>query len=140
MAYVTIESNDLQHLAHPSMKQLSELHHENVNLSILEDTDVVYVDVIESSQRVKLAAVIGQKFPAFCIASGKAILVFLPDDKIRQVLNRGLRQYTEHTITTLEENFETIIQARKTGFSISEQELEEGINDIAACMVQIFYP
>jgi DNA-binding IclR family transcriptional regulator len=73
-----MEHNDLRRLEAPFLHSLCDQYHENVNLSILDDTDVVYVDVIKSSQRVKLAASPEQRLPAFCTGSGKAILAFMP--------------------------------------------------------------
>ncbi len=132
MAYLTLEFNDLRQLARPYMQNLCELHLENVNLSILDDSDVVYLEVIESPQRVKLAAAAGQRLPAFSTASGKAMLAFLPENMVHQVLERGMQVFTDRTIKTPEAFMENIRLARSQGFALSEQELEDGINAIAA--------
>jgi len=132
MAFLTMEHNDLRRLAAPFLHSLCDQYHENVNLSVLDDTDVVYVDVIESSQRVKLAASSGQRLPAFCTASGKAILAFVPEENIKSILERGMARYTQNTILSQKAFFENIQEARERGFALSEQEFEEGINAIAA--------
>ena len=132
MAFLTMEHNDLRRLAAPFLHSLCDQYHENVNLSVLDDTDVVYVDVIESSQRVKLAASSGQRLPAFCTASGKAILAFVPEENIKIILERGMARYTQNTILSQKAFFENIQEARERGFALSEQEFEEGINAIAA--------
>ena len=132
MAFLTMEHNDLRRLAAPFLHSLCDQYHENVNLTILDDTDVVYVDVIESSQRVKLAASPGQRLPAFCTASGKAILAFVPEENVKSILERGMARYTQNTILSQKAFFENIEEARERGFALSEQEFEEGINAIAA--------
>lgn len=132
LAHLALENNDLRRLAIPFLRLLSELHRENVNLSILDGTDVVYLEVIESPQRVKLAAVTGQRLPAFCTASGKSILAFLPDEIVKQSLARGIPQYTQRTLTSPGDLLEDFVRTRERGFAISEQEFEEGINAIAA--------
>jgi DNA-binding IclR family transcriptional regulator len=132
LAYLALEHNDLRRLAGPFLRLLCELHRENVNLSILDGTDVIYLEVIESPQRVKLAAVTGQRLPAFCTASGKAILAFLPEEIVRQLLARGVPQYTQRTLTEPGDLLEDFVRARERGFAISEQEFEDGINAIAA--------
>jgi DNA-binding IclR family transcriptional regulator len=132
MAYLTMENNDLRRLAAPFLHNLCNQFRENVNLSILDGADVVYVDAIESSQRVKLAAAPGQRLPAFCTASGKAILAFLPEENIKHILERGMPGYTQNTLTSPELFFENIRQVRELGFAISIQEFEDGINAIAA--------
>jgi len=132
MAFLTMEHNDLRRLAAPFLHSLCDQYHENVNLTVLDDTDVVYVDVIESSQRVKLAASPGQRLPAFCTASGKAILAFVPEENVKSILERGMARYTQNTILSQKAFFENIEEARERGFALSEQEFEEGINAIAA--------
>jgi DNA-binding IclR family transcriptional regulator len=132
LAHLALEHNDLRRLAIPFLRLLSELHRENVNLSILDGTDVVYLEVIESPQRVKLAAVTGQRLPAFSTASGKAILSFLPEEIVQHLLTRGIPQYTQRTLTSPGDLLEDFYRARERGFAISEQEFEDGINAIAA--------
>jgi DNA-binding IclR family transcriptional regulator len=132
MAYLTLERNDLRRLAAPFLRHLCDLHRENVNLSILDDVDVVYVDVAESQQRVKLAAIPGQRLPAFCTASGKAILAFIPEENVKRILARGTPKHTQFTLASPEAFFDDIRHTREQGFAISVQEYEDGINAIAA--------
>ena len=132
MAFLTLEHNDLRRLAAPFLHNLCDQFRENVNLSVLDDTDVIYLEVIESPQRVKLAAEPGQRLPAFCTASGKAIIAFLPEDKVRDILARGMPKYTQNTLISEEVFWENMRHTREQGYAISEQEFEDGINAIAA--------
>jgi DNA-binding IclR family transcriptional regulator len=131
LASLAMEQNSLRRVAAPFLHDLCNQYRENVNLAVLDGADVVYVDVIEGSQRVKLAAVPGQRLPAFCTASGKAMLAFLSEDHIRLVLARGMPGYTSKTLTSEEKFFEDIHQVHERGFAISDQEYEDGINAIA---------
>lgn len=132
LASFAMGQNNLRLLAVSFLHDLSDRYLENVNLAVLDEADVVYVDVIEGSQRVKLAAIPGQKLPAFCTASGKAILAFLPDDQVRHILERGMPKYTPTTRTSIEEFLDDIKLVRERGFAISEGEFEDGINAVAA--------
>ncbi|MEW6405302.1 MAG: IclR family transcriptional regulator, partial [Chloroflexota bacterium] len=108
MASLAMEQNSLRRLAAPFLRDLCNRYRENVNLALLDGADVVYVDVIEGSHRVKLAATPGQRLPAFCTASGKAILAFLPEDQVRRVLERGMPQFTQRTVTSVDRFIEEI--------------------------------
>lgn len=132
MAFLTLEHNDLRRIALPYMRKLSQKHRETVDLSLMEGADVIFVDSVESPQRVKLAPSTGQRAPAFCTASGKAILAFYPDDYIRQILDQGMPIHSPATITTPEQFFQDIALVRRDGYSISEQELEPSISAISA--------
>ena len=132
LASLTLEHNDLRRLAAPFLHTLCEQFRENINLSVLDETEVIYLEVIESPQRVKLAATPGQRLPAFCTASGKAILAFLPEEKVRDILSHGMPRYTQNTITSVEAFLNATHLTREQGYAISEQEFEDGINAIAA--------
>lgn len=132
MAYLTLEHNDLHKLAAPFLLNLWEQQHETVDLAVLDNTDVVYLDVLESPQRVKLAAAIGQRLPAHATASGKAILAFMPEKAVQRILKDGMSQFTQHTLCSPEALFENLRHIREQGFALSLEEYEEGINAVAA--------
>jgi DNA-binding IclR family transcriptional regulator len=134
MASLAMEQNNLRRLALPFLEDLRNRHRENVNLALLDDADVIYVDVIEGSQRVKLAATPGQRLPAFCTASGKSMLAFLPEEQVVHILEHGMPGYTQRTITSPEKLFEELHKIRARGFAFSEEEFEDGINAVAAAI------
>jgi len=131
MAYLTLEQNDLRQIATPYLQRLSEQFRETISLSILDGTDMVYLRVIESQQRVKLAAATGQRLPAFCTASGKAILAFSSDGIVQQIIDQGLEKHTDYTLDSPEKLIKNFDLIREQGFSLSLQEFEDGINAIA---------
>lgn len=137
MAYLTLEQNDLRRLAASHLRVLNEKYQENIHLAILDEADVVFVSLLESPQRVKLAAAIGQRLPAFATASGKAILAFLPEDHTRMILEKGMPRFTQNTPASPEAFFEDMRQIRKQGFALSEKEYEDEINAVA---VPVFDP
>ncbi len=132
MAYLTLEHNDLRQHAAPFLKHLCEQHRETITLSVLDDTDVVFLDVVESPQRVKLAASTGQRLPAFATAAGKILLAHLPEETIKRALAHGMQKYTPQTIQSPEIFLQNLAECRRQEFAISEQEYEEGINAVAA--------
>ena len=132
MAYLTLEQSDLRHLAAPVMQSLCEQFRETITLSVIDDTDLIFLEVIESPQRVKLAASTGQRLPALSTAAGKAMLAHMSNETVLNFLDRGMQQFTQHTITTKDAFMENLDIARKQGFAISTQEYEDGINAVAA--------
>ena len=131
-AYLMLEQNDLRRYAAPFLRRLWEQYRETVDLAVLDNVEVVYLEVLESPQRVKLAAAIGQRLPAFCTATGKALLAFMDDETIQRVMDNGMPKYTDRTILSREALLENLRAIRTMGFAISEQEYEEGINAVAA--------
>jgi IclR family transcriptional regulator, KDG regulon repressor len=132
MAFLTLEKNDIGRIAAPFIKKLIEMHRETITLSILDDADVVYIAVEESPQTVKLAAKPGQRLPAFATASGKVIMAYSPEEVVNHIFAQGFHAYTPHTIRNSETMLHIIRLVRERGFAYSEQEYEEGINAVAA--------
>jgi len=132
MAFLTLRRDDLTIIAAPFMKKLMELHRETITLAIMDDTDVVYIAVEESPQTVKLAAKPGQRLPLFCTASGKVIMAYSSDDLVKRIFDHGFQEYTPFTIHDAGTMHHILDLVRERGFAYSEQELEEGINAVAA--------
>jgi DNA-binding IclR family transcriptional regulator len=114
------------------LQRLSAESGETVDLAVLDGAHVIYLQVVESSQRVKIAAAVGQRLPAFCTASGKAFMAYLPDEQVGKILSAGLTRYTENTPVSLADVYEGLRATRERGFAISEQEFESDINAVAA--------
>ena len=132
MASLVFEDVDLRRWAQPYLQGLAAECGETVDLAVLDGAYVIYLQVVESPQRVKLAVAVGQRLPAFCTASGKAFLAYLPDEQVTKILSGGLTQYTENTPVSLADIYEGLRLTRERGFAISEQEYEKDINAVAA--------
>ena len=132
MATLVQQNLDLERWAQPYLQRLCAECGETVDLAVLEGEQVVYLQVVESPQRVKLAAAVGQRLPAFCTASGKAFMAYLPDEQVTRILNAGLTRYTDSTRVSLEELRDELQLTRQRGFATSEQEYEKDIHAVAA--------
>jgi IclR family transcriptional regulator, KDG regulon repressor len=132
LGFSVLEHSDLHRQATPYMQRLAAEYRETVDLGILDGTSVLYLQVIESPQRVKISSAPGQRLPVFCTATGKAFLAFLPNQQTQEILKSSRRKYTEHTTTDLPEMLKQLRLIRERGFAISEQEYETGINAVAA--------
>jgi DNA-binding IclR family transcriptional regulator len=135
MASVVLQHMDLQRWVQPYLQRLSDECGETVDLAVLDGAHVVYLQVIDSPHRVKLAAAVGQRLPAFCTASGKAFLAYLPAGQVHQILEQGLPRYTAHTITSLPELYQDLSATRERGFAISQQEYEDDVHAVAAPII-----
>src|SRR5579875_1234522 len=84
-----VEQIDLRARVHPWFRRLSAQVGETVHLGVLQKTTVVYLDKVEpSNRRVWLASRIGASNPVHCTAMGKAMLAFLPDGELSEILLR----------------------------------------------------
>jgi len=132
MASIVLEDMELRRLVQPYLKNLSAQYGETVDLSVMDGSHVIYLDVIESRQRVKLAAATGQRLPAYFTASGKALLAFAPEDQVRKILAENIAGHNGEDGITISGALEDLGKIAERGYAISEQEYEEHINAVAA--------
>ncbi len=132
MAFLTLGKKGLSEVAAPYMNRLHEMYRETITLSILDETDMIYIAVQESQQAVKLAAKPGKRMPAFSTASGKVTIAFSSEEVINRIFDHGFPEFTEYTIKDPEKMQKIFQKIRDRGFGYSEQEHEEGINAVAA--------
>ena len=116
----------------PTCSALPRDYGETVDLSILDGSHVIYLEVIESPQRVKLAAAVGQRLPAFFTASGKALLAYLPEEQTQKIISENLAEGSNHNSVPMSEMMADLRLTAERGYAISEQEYEEEINAVAA--------
>ena len=132
MASLVLQEADLLRWAQPHLERLAVECGETVDLAVLDGAQVVYLQVIESPHRVKIAAAVGQRLPAFCTASGKAFLAFLPHDQVDEILRQDMTRYTDRTRVSADALHKDLRATRERGFAISEEEYERDINAVAA--------
>jgi DNA-binding IclR family transcriptional regulator len=132
MASLVLQDVELHRWAQPYLQRLVKECGETVDLSILDGSHVIYLEVIESPQRVKLAAAVGQRLPACFTASGKALLAFLPEEPVKKIISENLAATTNHNPVSIPEMIEDLRATAARGYAISEQEYEEEINAVAA--------
>jgi DNA-binding IclR family transcriptional regulator len=72
--------SDFVTLARPLLERLSEELHETVDLSTIKKDHLVFIDQVIGSQRLRAVSAVGDTFPLYCTANGKAYLAQLSDD------------------------------------------------------------
>jgi len=67
-----------------------------------------------------------------CTSVGKAILAFLPEERINEIIRRTrFERFTTRTIGTAEALRTEIEKTRRRGYAVDDEELEEGLRCIA---------
>ena len=132
MASLVLQDMELRRWVRPHLKSLSEQYGETVDLSVLDGSHVMYLEVIESQRRVKLAAATGQRLPAYFTASGKALLAFTPEEQVRKILKENIAGHNGENGMTVKRALEDLSKVAERGYAVSEQEYEEQINAVAA--------
>jgi len=75
--------------------------------------------------------------PAYCTATGKAFLAYLPQEEVREILGSRLARHTDYTLTDLSALEKDLEETRQRGFAISRQEYERDIHAVAAPILDV---
>lgn len=121
-----LSSIDLRQVARPVMERLHAAFGETVNLGVLDGSEIVYLDMVESHHGLRMSARIGSRHPAHSTALGKAMLAFLPVNDLDDRLSNRLAAQTSHTVTNPAALREQLRHARARGTSEEVGENEEG--------------
>lgn len=121
--YHYLTSNELVSRATPYLQQLGSETEEATNLTVLDDTDIVFVLRIVSRNVFNAHVITGSRLPAYCTAPGLAILATLGDGEVDDILSRtNLVAYTSATVHQPRKIKERIVQIRKQGYAHTEDE------------------
>jgi DNA-binding IclR family transcriptional regulator len=123
---------DIARCSRPVCDRLAEQTRETVTVAVLEGDDAVIL--YQSNSRSSALSVdwSGMHTPLHATAAGKIFLHYMPKDQQRRILKRSLQSYTENTIVELKALREDIQRDHGRGYWHTIEELEVGLNAIAA--------
>jgi DNA-binding IclR family transcriptional regulator len=128
---------------HPVIEQatthlidLNQACGESVSLSEPDDVDMVFIARFPSHKRFFIHMPVGRRLPMYCTAAGRAYLSALPDDEVRELLQRSApRKFTPHTLTDIPRILEIVDAARELGYAWASEECYRGDLTIGAPVV-----
>lgn len=119
--------------AKPYLQELTNKFGQSSHLAILDGADAVYIDKVEVTKNLRLYSQIGKRIPAYCSALGKSLLLDTEDQVILTIIgSKPIERFTSTTLPTAKAVLEEIKEARLTGWTIDDEEHDEGIRCIAA--------
>jgi IclR family pca regulon transcriptional regulator len=132
LGFSFLSSSSAVEAARPVLERITEQLHESSSMSMLDGDEIVYVARSAASRILAAGLSVGSRLPAYCTSMGRVLLAALPDDKLDAYLCRlNPRAYTPKTITRISQIRKTILQVRKDGYAIVDEELEAGLRSIA---------
>lgn len=133
LAHAAWENASLAPIARPYVETLADNVAETIHLAQLDNGQVLFVDKLQTVDQFETLARVGKVAPAYCTGVGKAMLAFLPPQRLDRVLQQqAFYKYTENTLLNAEDLIKELDDIRKNGFAYDKEEHEYGINSIAA--------
>lgn len=123
-------------LAHPKVEQLAEKTDERSEFVIEEHGRGVFVHMETGPDAVRTNTRVGKALPLHASAAGKAILAYLPDPEVQEIVETsGLERKTENTITNFEKLQEELKSIRQTSIAYNDEELISGLRAVGTPVI-----
>ncbi len=113
----------LRDVARPYLETLLSETREAPHLAVLEGDGVVVIERLEAPHPVRVDTYVGQRAPAHCSATGKAILAFRPPPPAAVPLAR----YTNATINEPAALARELALVRQRGYAVNQEEWRRGV-------------
>jgi len=133
LASVHLNSVELKTEARPFLRELTSRMNLTTHLATLDDVEAVYIDKVDVESSLRLYSQIGRRISVHCSALGKSLLSGLTDADVSERLKRcNFMRHTAHTLTERTALLRQIGEVRRHGYSVDDEEHEEGIRCIAS--------
>lgn len=129
----------------PILDEYAVRLNETVSLAMVRDK-LAYDVIAEASgsRYLNVTMYVGETYPVHASATGKLMLAEMSDEEVAQSLPKKLEVFTPHTITKREALIQELHKIRDQGYSVMDNELEEGlfvvalpVRDVAGALVGI---
>ena len=126
----------LPQIVQPWLDHLSEQIGQSVSVSILDETEIVYVARAAQRRVMSIGLMPGSRLPAHCTSMGRVLLAALPEDEARAVVEASdLTPRTPFSRTDPDEIMAAIAEARAAGHAAIDQEVELGLRSLAVPVI-----
>lgn len=127
-----LASMPLPRIVQPLLDRLSEEIGQSTSVSVLDETEIVYVARAAQQRVMSISLMPGSRLPAYCTSMGRVLLSALSEEKQRAVLESSrLISRTERTMTDVPALLEELKRVRNQGYALIDQEVEYGLRSIA---------
>jgi DNA-binding IclR family transcriptional regulator len=125
----------LREAALPFMEDLYEVTHENVQLAVRDQDEVVFVERFAARDAVSVLTRVGGRFAMPPTGVGLVLLAHAPVEVQERILAGPLARYTEHTITDPRRLRRVLADVRRTGVAVSDRQVTDDAVSVAAPIV-----
>ncbi|MBB3950236.1 IclR family transcriptional regulator domain-containing protein [Aureimonas jatrophae] len=122
----------LPQIVQPWLDQLSERIGQSTSVSVLDETEIVYLARAAQRRLMPVGLMPGSRLPAHCTSMGRVLLASLPEAEARALVERSdLSPRTPRSLTAPDEIMARVGEARRLGYAVIDQEVAMGLRALA---------
>ncbi|MEO6153198.1 MAG: IclR family transcriptional regulator [Croceibacterium sp.] len=121
----------LAELAGPLVRTIRVQLNETTSFFVRSGWEVEAIVTESSEQALRYSITTGQRLPLHALAGGKALLATLSEDELERYLAQSERvRFTPSTVTSEKALRREMVEIRRTGFALTDEEFSLGIRGI----------
>lgn len=121
----------LRSVALPFLTDLHAALATDVNLSVRDGDDVVYVESLRARRGAPVLTRLGGRWPLHATATGQTLLAHAAPEVQDRVLSRPLKRFTPKTVVDPDELRRTLADVRTRGYALLDESITAGAIAIA---------
>ncbi len=125
---------NLVSVARPKLEELTAVTKESANLAVRDNDEIVYLDHVKSDySMLQLFTRLGARVPLYATGVGKMFMSQWPNPEVEKYLGKTeLKPNTRYTLVSLPAIVDELDRIRENGYSVDNEEMEEGVRCVAA--------
>ncbi|QEN04327.1 IclR family transcriptional regulator [Thiospirochaeta perfilievii] len=128
-----IQNMDLVSESKPIVKRVSQELDKTIFIAILDGNQIIYLHKHEPENVPIYTANVTNREDAYCTSLGKAMLAFLPNDKLEDLIDSmNFKQRTERTILNKKSLIKELEITKKRGYAIDDREIIDFVQCLGA--------
>jgi IclR family pca regulon transcriptional regulator len=127
-----ISSARVDEIIQPILREIVDHAGTSASLAVADGDNVLIIANFSLKRMTRLTAGAGTRYPIHISSMGRVILADLPDEQLDKILGQiKFTAFTKWTVTDPAELRKRILEIRRDGYCVTQDELEEGLDAIA---------
>jgi IclR family pca regulon transcriptional regulator len=134
LGFAVLSSLDMREIAQPYLLRLSRLVKETVNLAVLDEWNLVYVERIKTQQIININLHVGSRLELYNTAMGRVLAAFREKEWIKKYLKylKKIPEAEPYWKNKGEILSKILAEVREKDFALNNQELTPGLLSVAS--------
>lgn len=127
-----LASARVEEIIKPILREIVGQTGTSASLGVADGEHVLIVANFSLKRPTGLTAGAGTRYPIHISSMGRVILADLPDGELQTVLKRTtFKSFTKWTVSNADELRKRVLEVRRDGYCVTQDELEEGLDAVA---------
>lgn len=131
LAQKILKNMSVVNYAHPILEDLVRKHDEAVYMTVIQDVDVLFLDMVDCDRPIKAESLVGMRFPFFSNAAGMVLKSLDSQDLLEKLLKKITHKSDRPDFDKLNLELDEI---RASGVAVNRGGLGEGIISVAVAV------